>query len=276
VTGALAAGVLTAFAVACIATAVAMAERRRVLARVGEEPSLDAAHRRVVAPSWALVAAVAVPAWLAGRAIGGMAVGLAAVGVVVAAPALVRRRRLAGRAAKVQEQLAEGVGVIASGLRSGRSLAGSIELAGDELPAPLGPSFRRVADRVALGDTLEDALRTWSLEVGGPDARVAAGVFGLHRRTGGALSGALDGLASTLRARRSAARELRSLTAQARLSAAILGLLPIGFFLFLSVVARSDVEASFGTPVGSGAVMLGFTLQGLAYLWIRHLLRVEP
>jgi tight adherence protein B len=110
--------------------------------------------------------------------------------------------------------------------------------------------------------------------VGGPDARVAAGVFGLHRRTGGALAGALDGLASTLRARRSAARELRSLTAQARLSATVLGLLPIGFFLFLSVIAREDLRTAFGTPIGSGAVVLGFTLQACAYVWIRRLLRV--
>ena len=166
--------------------------------------------------------------------------------------------------------------MIAAGLRSGRSLAGSIELAADELSPPLGGSFRRVVDRVALGERLEDALRVWSSEVGGPDARVTGGVLGLHRRTGGALSAALDGLASTLRARRSAARELRSLTAQARLSAAILGLLPIGFFLFLSVVARRDVETAFGTPVGTGAVLLGFTLQACAYLWIRRLLRVEP
>jgi len=166
--------------------------------------------------------------------------------------------------------------VIAAGLRAGRSLAGSVELAGEELGPPLGLTFRRVSDRLALGDPLDDALHAWAVEVSGPDARLAAGVFSLHRRTGGALATALDELAGTLRARRSATRELRSLTAQARLSAAILGLLPIGFFLFLSVVARSDLETAFGSPVGSGAVALGFALQGVAYLWIRRLLRVEP
>ena len=272
---ALLAAFLAVVAVACLAMGVALAERRGSLERLGWAPVVRRSRGVFVRPGAVAVVAV-VPAWLLGDRIGGIAVGLAAVGVVATAPALVRRRRDAVRATAVQEQLAEAVGVIASGLRSGRSLAQSVELAADELSPPLGPSLRRVADRVALGDTLEDAIDTWALEVGGPDARVAAGVFGLHRRTGGALAGALDGLASTLRARRSAARELRSLTAQARLSATILGLLPIGFFLFLSVVAREDLQTAFGTSIGTGAVVLGFTLQACAYVWIRRLLRVEP
>ena len=272
---ALPAAFLAALAVACLAMGVASAERGALLERAGWAPVAGGSRRLSVRPG-ALAALAIVPAWLLGVRLGGAAVGLAAVGVVAAAPALVRRRRDGRLANVVQEQLAEGVDVIASGLRSGRSLAQSVELAAGELPPPLGPSFRRVADRVALGDTLEDAIGAWALEVGGPDARVTAGVFRLHRRTGGALAGALNGLASTLRARRSAARELRSRTAQARLSATILGLLPVGFFLFLSVVAREDLQTAFGTSIGTGAVVLGFTLQACAYVWIRRLLRVEP
>jgi tight adherence protein B len=267
---------LAVFGVSCLAILVASADRERLLARVGTGPTVGAQRSRRPIPPKVLGAVGAVPAWFAGAAIGGPALGLAVVGTVAGTPVFLRRRREARRAAALQEQLADGVGVIASGLRSGRSLLGAVELAGQELASPLGPTFRSVADRVSLGVPLEDTLTIWAAEVGGPDARVTAGVLGLHRRTGGALATALDGLAATLRARRSAARELRSLTAQARLSATILGLLPIGFFLFLSVVARSDVESAFGTTLGTGAVVLGFTMQGCAYLWIRRLLRIEP
>jgi tight adherence protein B len=86
----------------------------------------------------------------------------------------------------------------------------------------------------------------------------------------------LENLAGTLRDRRASSRELESLTAQARLSATILGLLPIGFFLFLSVIARRDLEAAYETPAGVAAIAVGFALQGAAYVWIRHLLRVDP
>jgi tight adherence protein B len=101
-------------------------------------------------------------------------------------------------------------------------------------------------------------------------------VLRLHRRTGGALAATLEELASTLRARRSAARELRSLTAQSRLSANVLGLLPLGFFAFLSVVARDDMVAAIATPAGALAILLGLVLQAAAYVWIRRLLRIEP
>jgi tight adherence protein B len=172
--------------------------------------------------------------------------------------------------------LAEGVALIATAMRSGRSLLQAIELSADELDPSLGATFRRLVDRAELGDPIDEAIDAWAEEVRSPDARLVAGVLKLHRRTGGSLSRTLEDLAATLRSRRSAAREIESLTAQARLSATILGLLPIGFFLFLSVVARDDLEAAYDTPAGLAAIGVGFMLQGAAYLWIRGLLRVEP
>lgn len=176
----------------------------------------------------------------------------------------------------MQEHLAEAVALIATAIRSGRSLLQAIELSADELDPSVGATFRRLVDRTELGDPMDEAIDAWAAELGGPDARLVAGVLKLHRRTGGSLSTTLEDLAGTLRSRRSAAREVESLTAQARLSATILGLLPIGFFLFLSVVARGDLEAAYETPAGVAAIGLGFALQGAAYLWIRGLLRVEP
>ena len=106
------------------------------------------------------------------------------------------------------------------------------------------------------------------------DAELVVGVLALHRRTGGDLPRVLDQVAVTLRERSSAAREVRALTAQARLSGAILGLLPIGFFTFLWMTSRGDVEGAFASPVGVGAVVVGLMLEGLAFLWIRSLLAV--
>jgi tight adherence protein B len=85
----------------------------------------------------------------------------------------------------------------------------------------------------------------------------------------------LDGVGATLRDRRAAAHEVRALTAQARLSGAILGLLPIGFFLFLSVTSRDDIAAAFRSPTGVVAIATGLSMQALAFVWIRALLRVD-
>jgi len=198
---------------------------------------------------------------------GGLAAG--------AIPLALDRRRVARRVQRIEEQMIDSVTAIASALRSGRSLVQSLTVAGEEVGAPLGRILEEAAGRARLGVPVDEVLEDLSARIGGPDARLVTGVLRLHRRTGGALAASLDDLARTLRARRDGARELRSLTAQARLSAAILGLLPFGFFLFMSVVARRDVESAYRTTAGASAIGVGLALQGAAFVWIRRILRVE-
>jgi tight adherence protein B len=201
----------------------------------------------------------------------------AVVGLVAGAfaPHMWERRRERTRAAQLEDQLAEAVSSLAAWLRAGLSLTRAIAFSAGEADEPLGTSLATVSDRADLGMPLERALSAWAAESGSADVRLLAGVLDLHRRTGGELPTVLDGVAATLRGRRAAAREVRALTAQARLSGAILGFLPIGFFLFLSVTSRNDINAAFHSSVGIAAVAVGLTMQGCAFLWIRSLLRVQ-
>lgn len=192
-----------------------------------------------------------------------------------AIPVALARRRAGRLAHRIEEQTIDAVTAISSALRSGRSLVQALTVAGEEVGPPLGRILAEAADRATLGVPVDEVLEDLSERIGGQDARLVTGVLRLHRRTGGALAASLDDLARRLRARRDGARELRSLTAQARLSAAILGLLPFGFFLFLSVVARRDVESAYRTTAGASAIGVGLALQGAAFVWIRHILRVE-
>jgi tight adherence protein B len=230
-------------------------------------------HRRApdlrLVRTWAPIPAAAV-GWMV-AALPGAVIGAAAGR---AAPGMWERRRAVARAALLEDQLAEAVSSLAAGMRAGFSLARAIRFAAEEAEPPLDTSLTSVADRIDLGVSLEEALTGWARATASADARLVAGVLDLHRRTGGELPSVLDGVAATLRERRTAAREVRALTAQARLSGAILGLLPIGFFLFLSVTSRDDITAAFRSPVGIAAIALGLAMQGCAFLWIRSLLRV--
>ena len=268
---------------ACCATSAvvflgaALATRRRdhVLGRMGEKPTLVGGRRRSMAlPGTAIATVLGVLGAVLGTLVAGppgLVIGLAAAAV----PHFLGRHRTARRSQLIEEQLIDAVGAVSSALRSGRSLVQSLEVARDEVHAHLGTMLSECVDRMALGVPFEEVLDELAEEVGSSDARLVTGVLRLHRRTGGALAASLDDVSRTLRARRDGARELRSLTAQARLSAAILGLLPLGFFLFLSVVARRDVETAYHTTAGASAIGIGLALQGLAFVWIRQLLRVE-
>jgi tight adherence protein B len=275
-------GVIEAIAVAGLVvlsttfvSRVMVAERsRRLLGRLVLDREPAPTTFRV--PRKVLVAMGVVAAWLVGARFAGVVGSLAATAVALTAPAMVARRRKRRQEIATQERLAEAVSLVASAMRSGRSLHQAIELAATDLEPLLGSTFRRLADRTGLGDAMDESIDAWAHDVGGPDARLVAGVLKLHRRTGGSLAASLENLAGTLRDRRASARELGSLTAQARLSATIIGLLPIGFFLFLSAIARPDLEAAYETPTGVAAIGFGLALQGAAFVWIRQLLRVEP
>lgn len=184
-------------------------------------------------------------------------------------------RRLSRRVDVVQGHLADAASAIASASRAGLGLTHAIDLAADQTGGPVGDALRDVVDRSRLGAPLDEALDVLVSAVPSPDARLLAAVLRLHRRTGGALAPVLEGVARTLRERRASVREVRSLTAQARLSGAILGLLPLGFFLFLVLTSRRDMISALGTSLGRTAIVVGLLLETAAFLSIRRLLQVE-
>ena len=202
----------------------------------------------------------------------GAAIGLLLVPVI---GTFVRRRRRAREAQVRDEQLADAVGSVAAALRAGLSVSQSLAYAAGETPAPLGESLRVLLDSVDVGVPLEMAVDIWAAEAGTDDARLFAGVLRLHRRSGGDLPAVLDQVVAALRERRDAEREVHGLTAQARLSGTILGCLPVGFFGFLWLTSRSDIEDALRSPAGLAAMAVGLTLEGLAFLWIRRLLAVR-
>lgn len=269
------AAALVASTIVLFASALGVEERRRFLVRMSTmNVGIDDVRRR--RPSRrVIVGAAAVGGGCVGALVGGPVVGIA-VGVASAiAPVAMDRKRNAGRRTAIDGQLLDAVTAIASALRSGRSLGQALTTAADEADDPLSTVLADTAHAASLGVPMDEALDRFADAVGGSDVRLVSGVLKVHRRTGGALAASLDDVARTLADRREAARELRSLTAQARLSAVILGLLPLGFFLFLSVVARRDVESAYRTTAGASAIGIGVALQGAAFVWIRRLLRVD-
>jgi len=225
------------------------------------------------------------PIWMAWCVAGG------ALGVVFAGPRLVpliaggaagaiawrlrERRRSLSREAERDEQLVDAVTSITAAIRAGRSVPQAMSFAAAESEEPLRPSLEVLDRALDLGVPLEEALASWARQVDTGDARLLVGVLGLHRRSGGDLPAVLDQVVSTLRERRAGVREVRALTAQARLSGTILGVLPFGFFAFLWLTSRSEIEGAFRSSAGIAAIVLGLLLEGLAFLWIRHLLEVS-
>lgn len=268
---------MSALAVTLLGLAAWLAERgsrsvRRAHLDLGD-PAPPARRTGVAAPpGWAIWASI-------GAAIGFIASGLAsAIGGAAAGLVLWRlreRRRARAAAAEVDEQLVDAVASLTAAIRAGRSVPQALSFAASEARPPLRDSLRALDRSIELGVPLDEAVSAWTREVDTDDARLLAGVLTLHRRSGGDLPTVLDEVTATLRERRAAVGEVRALTAQARLSGTILGVLPFGFFAFLWLTSRTEIEGAFRSPAGVAAITLGLVLEGLAFLWIRHLLEVR-
>jgi tight adherence protein B len=213
--------------------------------------------------------------FVVGFLIGGLLDGAlgAAVGAIVIVAG--RRRRAASVRRSAEDQLADAARAISAGLRAGLSVPQSLSYAVQEAQPPLRESLATLVDSIQMGVPVEQGLDSWAQEAGSDDARLLAGVLRLHRRSGGQLPAVLDQVAATLRARRAAALEVGALTAQARLSGAILGFLPIGFFAFLWLTSRNEIQGAFHNSMGVWSVSIGLLMDAAAFLWIRRLLRVK-
>jgi tight adherence protein B len=174
-----------------------------------------------------------------------------------------RRRRLTAALPGAVEQ-------IAAELRGGGSIGDGVRhLAGGD--TPLAPELRRVIARADLGLGLGDALATWPEESGVLDVRAVAGALAVAATVGGRSAAALDGLAASLRDRLGATEEARSLSAQARLSAVVVGAAPLVYLLFSALVDPATLAVLVGTGAGRVCLLVGLALEALAALWMRHI-----
>jgi tight adherence protein B len=161
---------------------------------------------------------------------------------------------------------------IGSELRAGGTVATAISsIAGGG--GPLAPDAGRIETRVRLGAALPEALGSWAQERRAIGVDVAAGALSLSATVGGPAADALDGLASSLRARLSVVAEARALSAQARYSAWVIGLAPIGYLVSTAAVDSRSVHMLFGTGAGRACVVLGLGLELIGARWMHAIVR---
>ena len=219
-----------------------------------------------------------VPA-LAGAAIGWVLsgpIGLLVGGAAGVAIPLVRARRKGrGRAETRESDLADLAATISLALRSGLSISQAFEFAGGELRGPTRELFDRFLDERRLGIGFDAALERFGGALGTDDTQLFVLVMSVHARSGGDLAGALDEVSSTIRHRIAVRRELRAASTQGRVSGAILGALPIAFFLVLAATSHRQLGPVYRSAPGIAMISGGLGMEALAYVWIRRLLRIE-
>ncbi|MFZ1397747.1 MAG: type II secretion system F family protein, partial [Candidatus Promineifilaceae bacterium] len=132
-------------------------------------------------------------------------------------------------------QLSDTLNLWVNALRSGYSVLQSMEAIATELPPPISVEFERVVQEVRLGLSVEQALANMYRRVPSEDLDLVITAVNIQREVGGNLAEVLDTISFTIRERVRIKGEIRTLTAQGRVSGWIISLLPIvlGFVLWL-------------------------------------------
>lgn len=147
------------------------------------------------------------------------------------------RLRVARRRKAFEAQLPEALSLIASSLQAGHTFLRSVQAMVEEAEPPLSQEFERVLAETRLGDPLVDSLERLATRLAMPDLSWVVQAIRIQQSVGGKLADLLHTLSEFMRAREEIRREVRVLTAEGRLSAWVLGGLPV--FLFFSVKAMA-------------------------------------
>jgi tight adherence protein B len=176
-------------------------------------------------------------------------------------------RSRAKRQSLMVDQLADTLSILASSLRAGYSFLQALDTVSKEIGEPSATEFQRVVAEIRLGRPIDDALTAMAERVGSPDLKWAVIAVNVQREVGGNLAEVLDIVANTVRERAYIRRQIRVLSAEGRISVAILAGLPFVIALYLAIVRREYIALLFTTTAGN--IMLAFAILLMALgVWI--------
>lgn len=170
--------------------------------------------------------------------------------VAALAPRLWVARAQAKRQRAMNDQLADTLSILASSLRAGYSFLQALDTVSQEIGEPSAEEFQRVVAEIRVGRPVEDALMAMAQRVGSEDMLWAVLAMNVQRQVGGNLAEVLDIVANTVRERAFIRRQVRVLTAEGRISAAILSVLPFLVMLYIAIVEADYIEPLFTTTRG--------------------------
>jgi tight adherence protein B len=170
-------------------------------------------------------------------------------------------RRISSRRRRFEEQFPDALTLIASSLSAGHTFLRSIQMMCEEAEGPLAEEFSRVVSETQLGDPLVDALARMAQRLDIRDVDWVVQAIRIQQSVGGKLADLLHTLADFIRAREEIRREIDVLTAEGRVSAYVLGALPIGLGVFMQVSNPDYLKPMFE---GWGLVWMGGALASIA------------
>lgn len=179
------------------------------------------------------------------------------------------------RLARFEEQFPDALVVMARALRAGHPFADALRLVADEMRAPISEEFRVTFMEINYGGDIRTAMLGMLSRVQSVTVMAFVTSVLIQKDTGGNLAELLDGLAGVVRERFRFHRKLRTLTAQGRMAAWVLSLLPFFMAGLLTVVNPNFLPMLTQDPAGRQLIVIGFLLMVTGIVWLQRTVRID-
>jgi tight adherence protein B len=190
-------------------------------------------------------------------------------------PSLYVKRKIRKRVSLFEEQLSDLLDLLVSALRSGQSFGQGLESAVANAQYPISKEFKRLLTEMMLGIPTARAMQNLQDRIPSEDLEMMVAAYLIQHGVGGSLSEVLDNVSHTIRERAKVRGEIRTLTAQGRLSGIVVGSLPMVLCFLIFLMNREYMSLLFVTPLGRIMLAVGFLFQIMGALIIRKIVRID-
>jgi tight adherence protein B len=206
---------------------------------------------------------------------GSVLLGLALAAAGFAVPRLMLAAQQRQRQKALDAQLPDALELAANSVRAGLSLVQALEVVGNEAPKPICEEFTEILRDVRLGLAPEEALEKLSLRWKNQDLELFVIAAGVSRRTGGNLADVAGQIVETVRERVRLKGRIASLTAQGILSGWVVGLLPAGLLVAMSLLDPELIGGFLRHPLGMVMLAGGVVMELAGALVIKRIVKID-
>jgi tight adherence protein B len=197
----------------------------------------------------------------------------APIGLALPFAWLVNRR--SSRFKQFEEQFPEALDLLSRAIRAGHAFQTALGMVADELPAPVGPEFKKTFERQNFGLPLRESMDELADRVTLLDVRFFVTAVAIQRETGGNLAEILDNLAHVVRERFKIRRQVRVHTAHGRFTGYVLLALPAALGCALSFLSPEHMKLLFQERMGQMMLIAAMVMQTVGFIWIRQVIKIE-
>ncbi len=198
-------------------------------------------------------------------------IGVAAGGLPLFFVLSAKRKRML----LIEQQLPDALDLMARAMLAGHAFQSGLKMVGEEVPEPVAGEFRIVFDEINYGIPMQDALTNLATRVPSTDLRYFVISVLIQRETGGNLAELLGNISALIRARMKLLGAVRVLSAEGRLSAWILTILPFALAGVISLVNPQFLSVLWTDPVGPKIVGGALVIMILGIFWMRRVINIR-